>query len=102
MFHQQIFTSFIQQQSEPFYNAQRRFNELVEQFANHSLSNYELTLHFYNDLDEAIRNWVDYGAWAISDHVIQRDHEDAIHLLNDMTDFIYHWYWDPSLQGWSQ
>ncbi len=92
MFHQQVFTSFIQQHNEPFHDAWRRFNELVEQFANHNLLNYELSLNFYNGLNEATRNWVDYGAWATGDHVLQRDHKDAIHLLNDMVDFDYHWY----------
>ncbi len=71
---------------------------MIEQCANHNLSNHELTLNFYNGLDEAKKKKkLDNGVWATGDHVLQRDHEDAIHLVNNMATFDYHWYWDPSL-----
>ncbi len=62
MFHVQVFTSFAQLCLEPFYAAWGRFNDMVERFSNHNLSNQSLILCIYDGLDEAIRNWVDYGA----------------------------------------
>ncbi len=89
MFHIQVFTSFAQLHMEPFYATWGRFNNMVKRFSIHNLSNHSLIICFYDGLDEATRNWIDYGAWAIGDHVLQRDHEDFIHLLNDMVDFDY-------------
>ncbi len=97
MFHVQVFTSFAQLYLEPFYATWGRFNDMVERFSNHNLLNQSLILYFYNGLDEATRNWIDYGAWATGDHVLQRGHDDVIHLLNDMANFEYHWHWDHSL-----
>ncbi|EXB73688.1 hypothetical protein L484_026849 [Morus notabilis] len=74
---------------------------MVETYSNHNLSNPFLTLCFYNGLDEATRSWVDYGALTTGGHLLNRSHESALYLLNDMVNFDYHWHWDPSLQGWS-
>ncbi|XP_024025485.1 uncharacterized protein LOC112092766 [Morus notabilis] len=101
MFHQQVIASFAQQHLEPFYVAWGRFNDMVERYSNHNLSNQFLTFCFYNGLDEATRSWVDYRALTTGGHLLNRSHKSAMYLLNDMVDFDYHWHWDPSLQGWS-
>ncbi|XP_073057724.1 uncharacterized protein [Primulina eburnea] len=101
MDHRGVFTNFAQQYSEPFYAAWGRFNDLANNFRFHDSSNYTLIQIFYFGLDEATRSWVNYGALATGSHLFDREYSSAMHLLNDMADFDYHWHCDPSLQGWS-
>ncbi|KAM6551347.1 hypothetical protein CsatB_001155 [Cannabis sativa] len=90
---------FPQQYNEPFYSAWRRFKELGER-CYPTFSSGCFTWLFYNGLNDETRSWVDYGAEATGVPLLMRGY-DEINLLNNMADFDYDWYWDPSLQCWS-
>ena len=101
MYYRQLVGNFNQQHLEPFYAAWARFNELLERFPYHNVTNKYLTYIFYCGLDEETRSWVENGFSATGIRPLESSYEDVLYILNDMADFDYRCHLDPSLQDWN-